>query len=236
MFNSLKTRRLESELMDQPELAAERHVAALKGLSRINLWSASATALWRELRELARSQGAAGLRVLDVATGGGDVPLALWGKARAEGVALRIDGCDVSPRAVAYAQERASAAGADLSFFVLNALEDPLPPDYDVVMSTLFLHHLTDAQAVELLGRMAAAAQRAVVVDDLQRLAAGWAIAFVGTRFLSRSRVVHIDGLRSVAAAYTMDEAAKLAESAGLTGARLTPHWPFRYLLSWRRE
>jgi hypothetical protein len=62
------------------------------------------------------------------------------------------------------------------------------------------------------------------------------AIAFVGTRFLSGSAVVHTDGLRSVAAAFTMDEVTVLAASAGMSGATIRPHWPFRYLLAWRRE
>ena len=49
-----------------------------------------------------------GLRVLDVATGGGDVPIHLWSKARRAGLDLRIAGCDRNPSAVEFACRRAA--------------------------------------------------------------------------------------------------------------------------------
>src|SRR5437879_6346436 len=104
-------RRRRPEVMDQPGLDAGRHVQALRGLERINRWSGSARILWPPLRAAARATGRP-LRVLDVATGAGDLPVRLWQRARRAGLALEIDGCDVSPRAVAYAAGRAGEAGA----------------------------------------------------------------------------------------------------------------------------
>ena len=74
-------RQLVPEIMDQPGLAPDRHHAALRGLSRINLLSGTARVLWPPLRELARETAPRSARVLDLATGGGDVPLRLWRKA-----------------------------------------------------------------------------------------------------------------------------------------------------------
>ena len=64
------------EIMDQPDLRPARHVGALNGLARFNWWSGSAGILWRPLRDLARRLGRP-MRVLDAASGGGDVPLRL---------------------------------------------------------------------------------------------------------------------------------------------------------------
>jgi hypothetical protein len=61
-------------------------------------------------------------------------------------------------------------------------------------------------------------------------------LACAGTRLLSRSPVVHVDGPRSVAAAFTPAEALDLAQRAGLTGATVVRRWPCRFLLTWRRE
>jgi hypothetical protein len=141
----------------------------------------------------------------------------------------------VSPRAIAFARHRAAQRGAKVAFFSLDALADSLPTDYDVLSCSLFLHHLEEAQAVDLLRRMAAAARRCVLIHDLRRGLAGFWLACVGTRLLSRCDVVHLDGPRSVRAAFTVAEAAALARQAGLEGAVVTPRWPCRFLLSWQR-
>jgi hypothetical protein len=125
-------------------------------------------------------------------------------------------------------------SGAMPYVFCLDAVRDPLPTDYDVLSCSLFLLHLEQAQAVDLLRRMAAAAWRCVLVHDLRRGLAGFWLAYVGARVLSRCDVLHIDGPRSVRAAFTVAEAAELARRAGLEGTAVTPRWPFRFLLSWR--
>src|SRR5947209_1319629 len=153
--------------MDQPGLPPARHTQALDGLARINFWSGSAGILWPPLRDLAVRQGGR-LRLLDLATGAGDVPIRLWRRAVRAGLSWDVQGCDVSPVAVAYARERARAAGAGVRFFVGDALSGPPPGDFDAVVCSLFLHHLDEDQAVNFLGRMAALAGRLVLVNDLE--------------------------------------------------------------------
>lgn len=234
MAFNLRQRRRQDELMDQPGLDEQQHLQALAGLARINAWSGSAGILWPSIHALARQVYPAPLRLLDVATGAGDVPLRLWRKARRSGVSVAIEGCDVSPTAIAYASNRAAAARANVRFFPWDVLAQPLPGGYDVVTSSLFLHHLEEEQAVVLLQRMAQAARHLVLVNDLRRGWLGFALAYLGTRFLSGSRIVHVDGPRSVEAAFTRREALELARRAGLEGCTVAPRWPFRFLLTYR--
>jgi 2-polyprenyl-3-methyl-5-hydroxy-6-metoxy-1,4-benzoquinol methylase len=231
----VRRRRREPEIMDQPDLDPRRHVQALRGLERINALSGSARLLWPAIRGLARSS-AAPLRLLDVATGGGDVPLRLWRRARKAGEALTVDGCDRSACAVGHARASAERLGADVRFFEWDALSGALPAGYDVVVSSLFLHHLDEEQAVDLLRRMAAAAGQLVLINDLERSVGGLMLAYVGTRLLSASPVVHVDGPLSVAAAFTRREVLALAARAGLRGVTVERRWPFRFLLTWRRS
>ena len=232
MFPSQRQRR--PEVMDQPGLPPARHAQALDGLARINFWSGSAGILWPPLRDLAVRQGGR-LRLLDLATGAGDVPIRLWRRAARAGLTWEVHGCDVSPVAVAYARERARAAAAGVQFFVHDALSGPPPDGFDAVVCSLFLHHLDEDQAVNFLGRMAATAGRLVLVSDLERSRAGLALARLGTRLLSASPVVHVDGPRSVEGAFTPDEVRSLAGRAGLRGATVVRRWPCRYLLAWAR-
>jgi SAM-dependent methyltransferase len=227
-------RHLQPEIMDQPGLDRRRHVQALRGLERINFWSRSARILWPPLAALAGERRERPLRVLDLATGAGDVPLRLERLARRSGVPLEIEGCDVSPAAVEHARRRAAEAGLSARFFLQDVLTGPLPDGYDALVSSLFLHHLAEEQATDLLRRMAAAG-RLVLINDLLRSRAGWLLAYLGTRLLSRSDVVHVDGVRSVEGAFRLSEARDLAERAGLHGALVERRWPCRFLLRWRR-
>lgn len=234
-FNSPLRRDRQPELMDQPGLGFGEHVEALRGLGRINLLSRTSAVLWQPIARLAREMGSAErpLRVLDLAAGGGDTPIALARRAARAGLPVEIDGCDINSQAVSYAQEQANARRVRVRFFVLDALNESLPEEYDILSCSLFLHHLDEADAIALLRRMAAATRRIVLIDDLIRSRWGYVLALVGTHLLSGSRVVHVDGPLSVRSAFTPREAGLLAEQAGLRGARLSRHWPERFLLTW---
>lgn len=223
--------------MDQPGLDDQEHALALTWLGRINAVSRAAAALWPPLERLARAQssGAGPLRVLDLAAGGGDMAVALAFRAARSGLAIEIEGCDLSARAVSIAESRAAVRGARVRFFKLDALADPIPWGYDVLTCSLFLHHLDEDEAVLLLERMAATAARLVLVDDLARSRMGSCLAWLVCRALARSRVVQYDGPASAAAAFTPAEALDIAGRAGLKGATIRRHWPSRFLLSWSR-
>jgi 2-polyprenyl-3-methyl-5-hydroxy-6-metoxy-1,4-benzoquinol methylase len=230
---SLRQRRRQPEIMDQPGLSPRRHAAALRGLARLNLFG-SAGVLWPPLAKMAGRNPGRPLRVLDVATGGGDVPLGLWRRARREGIPLRIDGCDLSRFAVEQAAAAAAKAGADMRFFVHDALRGGPLPGYDAAISSTFLHHLNEDEAVTFL-RMMSATGRLVLINDLERSVANYVMVFVASRLLTASPVVHVDALLSVEAAFTPAEALALAERAGLQGAAVARRWPCRFLLSRER-
>jgi 2-polyprenyl-3-methyl-5-hydroxy-6-metoxy-1,4-benzoquinol methylase len=173
--------------------------------------------------------------VLDVATGGGDVPIRLAQRAHRSGVPLQVEGCDCNPTAVTYARQHAADVGADVHFFTADALSGPLPEGYDAVFCSLFLHHLDEDQAVNFLRRLGQAAGHLVLVSDLERCRIGLLLAHLVGWVLTRSPVVRVDGPRSVEAAFTPREARELAARAGLHGASVVRCWPFRYLLSWSK-
>ncbi|MGD8330415.1 MAG: methyltransferase domain-containing protein [Acidobacteriota bacterium] len=225
------SRHREPEIMDSPRLDAARHRRALDALGRINLLSRSAAQLWTDIRSI--DHRGRPLRILDLACGGGDVAIALQRRATRSGVPVEVSGCDASELAVARAQQRAAAVGAEVRFFRRDVLREPLPADLDVACSTLFLHHLDDVDAVLLLEKMVTAARRMVVVQDLERSRTGWLLAYLGVRMLSRSDVAWVDGPRSVRAAYTANEALALARRAGIE-ARARRCWPFRFNLVWQ--
>jgi 2-polyprenyl-3-methyl-5-hydroxy-6-metoxy-1,4-benzoquinol methylase len=218
------------ELMDDPELAEATHRGALRGLSRVNWISCTVSVLWRAIRRQTTDRNR--LRVLDVGCGGGDVLIGLAQRACREDQQLVGIGCDISPTAIKHAEAAAFDDRIHLEFLQLDCLADPLPGAFDVAICSLFLHHLDDAEVVLLLGKLRESS-RAIVVDDLVRSRVGFALAWLGTRIMTRSRIVHVDGPLSVRAAFSISEIKGLADEAGLRGATISRHWPFRFLLEW---
>jgi 2-polyprenyl-3-methyl-5-hydroxy-6-metoxy-1,4-benzoquinol methylase len=231
-----RQRTLVPEEMDRPDLPAEPHRHALDGLARLNAWSGSAGILWPSIRRLSAEITDRPIRLLDVACGAGDVLVGLARRASQSGIVVELRGVDVSSTAVEHARRRIAATGLHATLEQHNVFSATLPTGFDVVTCSLFLHHLTEDQAIELLRRMAAATQRLVLVNDLRRSTRGWMLAVAACRLLSRSPIVHVDGPRSVAAAFTPAEALAIAQTAGLGGATIGRRWPFRFLLSWDRS
>ena len=104
-----------------------------------------------------------------------------------------------------------------MTFHQIDATTGALPGGFDLVYSSLFLHHLSDDEAAAFLKRLGGAG-RAVLVQDLLRTRLGYLLALVAGRVLTRSPVVKEDGPRSVKAAFSLDEVRDLTSKLGHEG------------------
>lgn len=224
--------------MDDPSLDRATHQQALAGLRRVNWWSRTDSVIWNALKTVQPKSIGEPLRILDVGSGGGDLLCRLAGRFAGHGIPAVFTGWDISLDAVQYATEQARLAAVNnVSFEVHDCLNETFPEQkFDVVMCSLFLHHLDEHHAVSLLNGMKLAASQLVLVDDLVRSKLGYWLAWAGCRVLTRCHIVHIDGPLSVEGAFTTSEALKIADYAGLAPCRITRHWPQRFLLQWSRS
>ncbi len=232
----LRSRSIEQEVIDDQSLELMHRLDELAGLRRVNAVSLTCRTFWLHIRRVARENPNQPLRVLDLASGGGDTAIGLSRRARREAIPLEVHGCDISPDAVAYANSKAANAGVDAKFYVRDVVHEGIPQGYDVITSSLFLHHLTDSDAQRLLERLGTAARRLVLISDLSRSYTGYLLVCVGSRILSRSFTVHKDGPQSALAAFTRKEFSSLADRAGLRGYTIRWAWPFRFLFAWRSQ
>ena len=228
-------RQVTPELMDAPDLDAAAHDGALRGLRRLNRASGAAGMLARPIVAVARRRGLGRVTILDVACGGGDVPVGVARALRRAGIVAALVLTDRSATALEMARRAAEAAGMEVRAAPGQAPEGLPEETCDFVTNSLFLHHLGRAEVVATLAQLARRARVAVVLSDLRRSALGMAVAWVMCRLLSRSRIVHYDGPVSVRAAWTVAELRALAAEAGLAGATVRRCWPWRMVLVWER-
>jgi SAM-dependent methyltransferase len=217
------------ELMDDPGLDAGVHAHALRSLNRVNRLLAVDLGLYAGVRQLGPVDR---MSVLDLGAGGGGFLDYLSRRRGGTGRPVLV-GLDRS--AFALRQARAWYDGGIRSLLA-DALRVPLADNsVDVVTCSLFLHHFDEPDAVAILREAARVARRGIVVGDLTRSWLALVLTWLATRMVSRSPVFHVDGTRSVRAAFRVDEVADLARRAGLAGASVRRRFPFRLMLIWRK-
>jgi ubiquinone/menaquinone biosynthesis C-methylase UbiE len=180
------------------------------------------------------------LTVLDVGTGGLDLPLDLlrtWG---ARWPRLWVTAVDARVEVLDAALALRPEAGHESRLIVAVADGRSLPfPDgaFDVAHASLVLHHLDPDEAVAFLKELARVSRRAVVVNDLVRARIHWLGAQALGRCCTRNAYTRNDGPLSVRRAYTTTEVETLLGRAGLR--RVALRYGFarhRYVLTARRS
>jgi 2-polyprenyl-3-methyl-5-hydroxy-6-metoxy-1,4-benzoquinol methylase len=233
-LSSLHHRQIVPEIMDGPDIAPAEHLDALEGLRRINRVSHTSQTMLEPILAMARQNHLTKFSLLDIACGGGDVPLGIALGARAQGMDIGLTLLDRSPTALDRAAKSATDLHLSCRCIAADVLQDFPRETFDVVTCSLFLHHVeTSRQAVELFEHARNSAKRMVVISDLRRCRGGYLAAWIGTRILSRSRIVHHDGPASVRAAWTIPEIRQFAASANMPDVLISRASPFRMLLTW---
>jgi len=217
------------ELLDGPLDDVAALVGNLRDLARANRWLGG---VWLSSKGVAALAPAGmPLTVLDVGTGGADIPLALIDRARAAGRRLSVTATDNRHEVLAaavLAQPRL-ATTADLALRVADGRALPFPDrSFDIAHSSMVLHHVEPPVVVELLREMGRVARRGIVVNDLVRGQLAWLGAWLLSHIVTTNRYTRHDAPLSVRRAYTVDELTSLIAAAGLR-VEASAYGPFRH-------
>ncbi|TWT54964.1 hypothetical protein Pla22_26180 [Rubripirellula amarantea] len=222
--------------MDDPAIPKDVHAKALKGLTRLNAVSGVRGAMYRRLRRIAMTKPGRRLRLIDVASGAGDLPIDWARRAKRDSIDLQITTIDISHTAVEIQLENAKRAGVTINAIQGDCLHDALPSGFDMATCSLFVHHLDNHEVFCLLQSMQAASTGAIMVCDLYRSRANLAFISIAAQMFSRSPIVHHDASLSVRSAYTCDEFKRIAEEALARPVEVKMLFPSRFIMTLREE
>lgn len=226
-------RSTDPEIMDRNDNRAQDLEGALRDIERVNRYLGGNRALLGGLRPLlARARSGRPLKLLDVGTGGADLPLAMLRCARRMGRSLSVTAVDRDPVTAAIAA-RATENDPEIEVIVGDAAALPFPPrSFDIVTASMFLHHFSREQATSLLRTFVALAREAVLVNDLRRHLLPWGFIRLTAAATGRHPMFVHDAPLSVLRGFTPGELRAAASAARAGGGVVRRRWPFRLLLT----
>lgn len=205
----------EDEWMDTRPFNSNDARRALYFLAKMNRWFGGVATVLRPLMEWSgRWHPGEPVHILDVGTGGADIPIALVKWARENGHSLRITAVELVPEIAAFAKQ-AARPYPEITVLERDLRDMPKELTFDYVVASLFLHHIPLPLRGEALHSLNRRARKGLVISDLIRtLFSYWTVG--AASFVWGDSVVRHDGPLSVRRSFRVTELESLARDAGL--------------------
>ena len=221
---NLSVRSSAPELMDADDLRDETYIAVMADLARVNALTLAARPTMAFLRRAAR--GRRSLRILDVGFGDGDMlrRIEVWANQRR--VAVELVGVDLNPRSEKAA--RAHTRPSSTIRWVTGDYASLEGERWDVVISSLVAHHMSEPELIAFLRFMEANAAAGWFVNDLLRHRFAFRSFPLLARIARWHPMVRHDGTLSIARAFRPAEWQSILSASDVSNARVFRAFPFR--------
>jgi len=210
-----------SEWMDEP-CSYEDFRACLHDLEQVNRLVLAYRPTLRWLQQFADEKKSP-LHIVDVGCGGGDMLRRVEQWANANHVAVKLTGIDLNPYAAKAAREFSGASSA-IEWITGDAFSYQPETPIDIALSSLFTHHLPDAEIVRFVAWMERVTVRGWFINDLHRERFPY-YGFSALAWLMRwHRFVRHDGPISIRRSFSPEDWAKYISAAGLRADAVSIH------------
>lgn len=233
---NLKNRSYQAELIDDFELNNEALRQNLEELATINKWLGGNQVTIFGLKSLLKiaaiqnkTKANEVLKIADIGCGGGDMLklMANWTKKRQ--IDASFIGIDANQFMIDFAKER-TAKFENITYFKEDAFSEKLKDlDIDIASMTLFCHHFTESQLIELFSNLRKNCRIGLIINDLHRhWFSYYSIAWL-TAFFSKSYLVKNDAKLSVWRGFHKNELVDILRKAGYEHFTVKWRWAFRW-------
>jgi ubiquinone/menaquinone biosynthesis C-methylase UbiE len=155
----------------------------------------------------------------------------MQGWAQKKGLSLELTGTDANANIIDLAKERQRHL-PELRLQVANVF-DPnfLEEQVDIATCTLFTHHFTDEELVQLFQGLKKKVRLAIVINDLHRHPLAYYSIKWLTGWFSKSPMVQHDAALSVLRSFRRNDWDSILQQAGLPEYSIRWRWAFRWQL-----
>jgi 2-polyprenyl-3-methyl-5-hydroxy-6-metoxy-1,4-benzoquinol methylase len=220
----------QSELIDAPDIPFSDWEVCLRELNTINTYLGGHAITIEGIRRLTAGQlSNKQFTVCEIGCGGGDNLKAIH-KEGIPAISFRYIGIDLNEACIAFARKSCSELNADFicSDYKLVDFGSSKP---DIIFNSLFCHHFTNEQLIEMLRWMKDNSTTGFFINDLQRHPLAYHSIKVLTQLFSRSYLVKNDAPISVQRGFLKSEWEALLDKAGISRYEIRWRWAFRHLV-----
>ena len=166
------------------------------------------------------------LHICEIGCGGGDNLQAI---SKIQNTKFSFTGIDLKNECIDFAKEQYALLHTNWITSDYSQVDFEVKPD--VIFSSLFCHHFTEEQLVQMLTWMKANSTKGFFINDLQRNTLAFYCIKWFTKIFSKSYLVKNDAPLSVARGFHKKEWESIFAKAGIKNYTIQWKWAFRYLI-----
>ena len=228
LFIDTTYRSNKTEIMDDFTMKGELMRDTLDKLGSINKWLGGNSITIDGIKQLLKDQPKEKtFTIIDLGCGHGDILRLVADFGRKNGYKLQLIGIDANQDAIDYANEL-SVNYPEVSFKNEDIFSEEFRAiNYDIALTTLFLHHFKEDELLALLSNLSNNANMGVVVNDLQRSKMAYVLFKLLGIFIS-NYMIKQDGLTSILRAFKREDLEAMSKKLNLK-SQIRWKWAFRY-------
>lgn len=221
----------EVEIMDDLNCSGEVVNQTLRELEFINKWLGGNAVTLNGLSKILTTCKSTSLKIADLGCGSGDMLMLINEQLKKKNIISSLVGIDANPNIVAYA-EKNTASHSNISFKTQDVFSNEFKQEtFDLVFATLFFHHFSREQLIELFTHLKKNTRCGIVVNDLHRHPLAYHSIKILTRIFSKSSMVKYDAPLSVHRGFKRADLEDILKASGITSYSLNWKWAFRWQL-----
>jgi SAM-dependent methyltransferase len=231
-----KSRSHQQEWLDRDDIDPHELRAVLHDLARFNTAFFGHRPILKWLgRILGRNIPGSAPTILDVGCGYGDLLRAIRRWANKRNLKPALLGVDLSPETIRIAREATDRAD-QIDLAVMDVFDLPPERRFDIIVSSLVAHHLSDEKLREFLVLLERSSNQGWLIYDLQRHRLLYEVIGAASRLARLHPMVTKDGQISVMRSLTRKEWADRIAGAGIELSDVKIRWfLFRFVIERRK-
>lgn len=225
---NLSQRSYKKELLDEDGIPFADIVRNMQELNTINTLLGGHNITIEGFKKLLGNKKI--VTVCEIGCGGGDNMKAIEKWCKKNGISCSFIGIDLKAACIDFAKQQYPAMKANwiISDYEKVSFGDTKP---DIIFSSLFCHHFSEAQLASMLVWMKANASIGFFINDLHRNVLAYYSIKAITAICSTSYLVKNDAPLSVARGFTKNEWTNILSGSGITQYSIEWKWAFRHLI-----
>jgi 2-polyprenyl-3-methyl-5-hydroxy-6-metoxy-1,4-benzoquinol methylase len=227
----LEQRSTEKEQLDNLKIGGAGLAKTLDGLSIINRFLGNTNTTFAAIKPIL-IQAENTLTVIDLGCGGGDNLRKIANWCSKKNVRVRLIGVDGNLNILDYALSKNTSSIA-VEYVQADILSsDFVLPYCDILLSSHFIYHFTDAKLVQFLKRAKTRVKHHIIFSELERNSLAYSLFKIGSLFMPFNKMIKQDGSLAIQRAFTKEELTSILIKAGFSNYEITQKWAFRLLIS----